>query len=44
MFLKMLRHTGKKEKVLIGVICTLFTVSYLTRTVYLVYEALFIED
>ena len=33
-----------KQKILIGVICALFTISYLTRTVYLVYEALFIED
>ena len=44
MFLHKLSHTSIREKCLIGSVCGLFTVSYISRTVYLFFEALFIED
>ncbi len=44
LFLRVLQMTRLKEKLLIACVCGLFTVSYLARTVYLVYQALAIED
>ena len=44
LFLKVLQTTSFKEKFLIACVCSLFTISYIVRTCYLVYEALAIED
>ena len=44
MFLHKLRHTCMREKCLIGSVCGLFTISYISRTAYLFFEALVIED
>ena len=44
MFLDKLSHTSKKEKCLIGTVCSLFTLSYISRSIYLTYEMLNIEN
>ena len=41
--LRVLRHTSRREKWLIGAICALFTASYLSRSVYLIYEVFAID-
>ena len=41
--LTVLRHTSRREKWLIGAICALFTASYLSRSIYLIYEVFAID-
>ena len=44
MFLRMVRHSNTRTKLLIGGICTLFTVSYIVRVAYLVFEVIKAND
>lgn len=43
-FLKMLRHTSRREKMLIGSITFLFTLSYVSRTTYLIVQAFVVGE